>query len=91
MGIQLSDRVETLWEKEKLLVASDFSFSHSVFKRFVLQTHKNQGLYGKGLKLMAFCRVLKSKIFPKEFCLLIIVYYYPGIYTTLLSVSTGKY
>ena len=40
---------KTLWEKEKLLVASNFSFSHSVFKRPVLQTRKNQGLFGKGL------------------------------------------
>ena len=38
------------WEKKKLLVTSDFFFSHSVFKRLVLQTHKNQGLFGKGLK-----------------------------------------
>ena len=30
---------------------SNFSFSHSVFKRFVLETHKNQGLYGKELTL----------------------------------------
>ena len=29
---------------------SNFSFSHSVFKRFVLQTCKNQGVFGKGLK-----------------------------------------
>ena len=28
---------------------SDFSFSHSVFKRHVLQTHENQGLFGNGL------------------------------------------
>ena len=28
---------------------SNFSFSHSVFKRLVLQTCQNQGLYGKGL------------------------------------------
>ena len=28
---------------------SNFSFSDSVFKRLVLQTHKNQGLFGKGL------------------------------------------
>ena len=41
--------LKTLWEKEKLLVTSNFSFSHSVFKRFVLQTRKNQGLFGKGL------------------------------------------
>ena len=39
-------------EKKKLLVTSNFSFSHSVFKRLVLETHKNQGLFGKGLKLM---------------------------------------
>ena len=38
------------WKKEKLLVTSNFSFSHSVFERLVLHTHKNQGLFGKGLK-----------------------------------------
>ena len=49
---KFSKQVEkTLWEKEKLLVTSNFSFSHSVFKRLVLQTHKNQGLFGKGLKV----------------------------------------
>ena len=37
------------WEKEKLLVTSNFSISHSVFKGPVLQTCKNQGLFGKGL------------------------------------------
>ena len=42
--------LKTLWEKEKLLVTSNFSFSHSVFKRFVLQTRKNQGLLVKGIK-----------------------------------------
>ena len=40
---------KTLREKEKLLVMSNFSFSHSVFKRIVLQTRKTQGLFGKGL------------------------------------------
>ena len=40
---------KTLWEKEKLLVTSNFTFTHRVFKRPVLQTHKNQGLFGKGL------------------------------------------
>ena len=38
-----------LWEKEKLLVTSNFSFSHSVFKRLPLQTRKIKGLFGKGL------------------------------------------
>ena len=43
-------RQKTLWEKEKLLITSNFSFSHSVFKRLKVQTRKNQGLFGKGLK-----------------------------------------
>ena len=30
-------------------IARYCSFSHGVFKRLVLQTHKNQGLFGKGL------------------------------------------
>ena len=37
---------ETHWEKEKLLVMSHFSFSHSVFKR---HTCKNQGFFVKWL------------------------------------------
>ena len=40
-----------MWEKEKLIVTSNFSFSHIVFKRLQLQTSKNQGLFGKGLTL----------------------------------------
>ena len=39
-----------LWQKEKLLVISSFSFSHSVYKDLVLQTCKSQGLFWKGLK-----------------------------------------
>ena len=30
-------------------IVFNFSFSHCVFKRLVLQTRKNQGLFGKGL------------------------------------------
>ena len=37
------------WKSEKFPFTSNFSYSHSVFKSFVLQTHKTQGLYGKGL------------------------------------------
>ena len=44
---------ETLWEKDKCLIVSNFSFSLSVFKRHVRQTYKNQGLFGKGLKAFA--------------------------------------
>ena len=44
------NKKKTLWEKEKLLVTSNFSFSHNVFKRLALLTCKNQGLFGKRLK-----------------------------------------
>ena len=44
------NRQKTLWKKEKLLVTSNFSFSHCVFKRLVRQTRKEQGLFGNGLR-----------------------------------------
>ena len=37
-----------------LFVTSNFSFSHIVFKRLVLQTRKNQGLFGKGLRSQSY-------------------------------------
>ena len=53
---------KTLWEKKKLLVTSNFFFSYSVLKSLVLQTRKNQGLFGKGLKLIL---VIVDSCFPK--------------------------
>ena len=46
-GRKFFKRVEKNWEKEKLLITSNFSFSHSIFRRLGLQTPKNQGLFGK--------------------------------------------
>ena len=40
---------KTLWEKEKLLVTSNFSFSNKVFKRLVRQTRV---CLGKGYAYM---------------------------------------
>ena len=42
------------WEKEKLLIMSNFSFSHCVFNGLVLMTRKNKGLFGKGLSNIEF-------------------------------------
>ena len=51
-----------LWEMEKLLVMSSFSFSHTDFKRLVLQTHENQGLFGKELnQKMCLFQIKKKK------------------------------
>ena len=37
-----------------MLITSNFSFSHCVFKRDVLQSRKNQGLFGKGVKCVGY-------------------------------------
>ena len=57
------------WEKAKLLVTSNFSFSHSVFKRLALQIRKNQGLFGKGLSYMYCLQMLPFWTKPKFCCL----------------------
>ena len=41
---------KALWEKEKLLVTSNFSFSHNVFKSCLLLMHQNEYLWSKGLR-----------------------------------------
>ena len=51
MAKSSTNGLKTQWEKVKLLITSNFFFSHSGFRRLVLQTHKNQGLFGKGLIL----------------------------------------
>ena len=63
MEESFSNGKKTLLEKEKLLVMSNFSYSHSVFKRLVLQTRKNQGLFGKGLTLYHTIMTLQKKAF----------------------------
>ena len=47
-GRKLSKRVEKLWKKEKLLVTSNFSFFHSVFKRLIFQGLKRCHCVGMG-------------------------------------------
>ena len=47
------NRWKTLWVKKKLLVKTNFSFSHSVFKRVVSQGRQKVSLCGNGL--MHFC------------------------------------
>ena len=41
--------LKTLWEMEKLLVMSNFSFSHNVFKSCLLLMCQNEYLWSKGL------------------------------------------
>ena len=52
---------KTLWEKDKLLVTSNLSFSHSVFKRLALMLCKNQALFEKGLNDCQMTKLWKWK------------------------------
>ena len=49
MGIKLSDWVQNIVEKEKLLVTSNFSFSRNVFISCLLLMRQNEFLRSKGL------------------------------------------
>ena len=42
---------KTVWEKEKLLVTSNFSFSHNVFKICLVLMCQNEYLWSKGLNI----------------------------------------
>ena len=49
-GRKFSKWVENTVGKGEIAHYEQFSFSLGVFKRLILQTRKNQGLFGKGLK-----------------------------------------
>ena len=66
-GSKLSKWVEKLWEKEKLLVTSNFSFSHSVFKRLVFQGRQKGVIVWEWVKYSNTMLVIvcKSKVKSK--------------------------
>ena len=66
MAESSQNRSKTLWEKEKVLIMSNFSFFYSVHKRLVLQARKNQGLFGKGLTDDKILALSKLKAFADD-------------------------
>ena len=52
MGMQLSDWVENIVEKEKLLIMSNFFFSHNVLKSCLLFMCQNEYLWSNGSSRM---------------------------------------
>ena len=47
----MEDRLERTVGKEKMVFMSNFSFSHSIFKRLLLQTRKKKGLVWGRVKM----------------------------------------
>ena len=66
---QFSKRVENTGRIGEIAHKSNFSFSNSVFKRHVLQTRENQGLFGKGLKFSEsfYHPIVRKSIFTNHF------------------------
>ena len=98
IGRQFSKREENTADM------SNFSFSNSVFKRLVLQTCKNQGLFGKGLKVnlfswiyMSLCSFacifcVKNLLFTMfKFCVCITHYHTTTHFDALKIYSCGKH
>ena len=48
---QLSNRVESIVEKEEIALTSNFFFSHNVFKSCLFVMCQNEYLWSKGLSL----------------------------------------
>ena len=59
--------LKTLLEKEKLLVTSNFSFSHNVFKSCLLLMRQNGYLWSKGLKKKTNDLDTKERPYHKEY------------------------
>ena len=53
---------KTLWEKKKLLVMSNFFFSHYVFKSCLLWMRQNEYLWSKWLKCNCVCTNIDMRI-----------------------------
>ena len=68
---------KTLWEKEKLLVTSIFSFSHNVFKRLVSQGHQKVSLCGNGLNSKLIVTKAQKTSFEKERMLVTSIFSFP--------------
>ena len=45
--------LKTLWQMEKLLALSNFTFSHNVFKSPLLQRRQKASIWGKGLNMIS--------------------------------------
>ena len=56
--------LKILWEKEKLIVTSNFSFSHSVFNRLVSQGRQKVSLCGNGLTVKVIAAVSDAHVSP---------------------------
>ena len=74
-----------------MLVTSNFSFSHRVFKRFVLQRRKNQGLFGKRLSSLVIATPwIFHEQYPQIYLHVFYILHFPSISgTTLLPSITG--
>ena len=75
-----------------MLVMSNFSFSHSVIERLMIQTCKNQGLFGKGLstKHMHVCIIIYHECFIQvvnDFSVVLLIWFQPPLWVGVTSME----
>ena len=59
--------IKSLWQKEKMLITTMFSFHHKVFKRLLSKDCLKSGLFGKGFNtqfIMGSLGLSRSKLHP---------------------------
>ena len=68
-GYNYQIKYKTLWEKEKSLVSSNFSFFHNAFKSCLMLISQKEYLWRKGLSFVKVrvC-VVKDKPLPDDSC-----------------------
>ena len=64
MGIQLSDCVENIVEKQEIAHYEQFSFSHNVLKSCLMVMHQNEYLWSKGTIRISNLFLLNVEIVP---------------------------
>ena len=60
--------LKTLWKLEKLLITSNFSFFHNVFKSCLLLMHQNEYLWSKGLRSPLVAMLFQCLKFFVHYC-----------------------
>ena len=84
-GRKFTKWIENTVEKGEIACYEQFSFSHNVFKKLVLETHKNQGLFGTGLNTTLLVNITYKHVEFSHFLRLLSKFSVVNLFWELLS------
>ena len=73
-----------MWEKEKVLVTINFSFSPQCFQKTRNADRKNQGLFGKGLKAFHVIVIILSLLLLVVIVVVVVVVVIAAVVTIII-------